>query len=290
MPIPFSTTFGTLASYLEGHIIYKGYFRGEMSKKHILAKYYDWNAEALSAQSGLAGAAGHPGDTGANRENLIKDFISKHAPDRFTCYLGGKIVGLNQPVSKQIDCMVTIDIVPIFKENERSIAVVEAVAMALSVKSWLDKGALFNSLENLSSIPRMTENIIKQTSAIIRENEFKEMEKRIPSLYIFAYRGINPVTLLKHLNEYYDTNPSVPWNRRPRGILVNKEYAIKYSIEEMELENGSKVPPYTYHLSNIKRAPGYALAEIIVELSNIVSYYNDTWIQFYAYLNEAYSL
>lgn len=259
-----------------------------MNNKHILATYYNTLADSLASKSKMAGITEHPGDTGSNREDLIKEFINKHTPDRLTCYLGGKIIGLNQPTSKQIDCMVTVDIAPKFEENERSIAVVESVAMAISIKSHLNKNTLFDSLDNLSTIPRISENIIKETSAIKNKDTFKDIEKRIPSLYVFSYSGIQPDTIMKHLHEYYQNNSSIPWNRRPKSILVNREYAIKYSVEEMPLKSGTIVPPYTYHSSYIKQVPGYALAEIIVDLSNIISWYNDLWLQFYHYLNEAY--
>lgn len=259
-----------------------------MSKKHILAEYFDAAAESLSGISRGAGITGHPGDTGSNRETLIQDFINKHTPNRFTCYLGGKIIGLNQPPSKQIDCIVAADIVPKFTNHERSISIVESVAMAISIKSDLNKETLFNSLDNLASIPKISKNIIKQTSSIQMSGMFEKIEKIMPSLYVFAYKGIHPDTIMKHLRDYYAANPAVPWNRRPRAILVNQEYAIKYSIEQMVKENGVVVPPYTYNSFFITERPGYALTEIVVELSNLISWYNDLWIQFYHYINEAY--
>jgi hypothetical protein len=258
------------------------------NNKNILTKYFDSLARTLSTKAATASASGHSGDTGSNRENLLKDFIDKHIPNRLTCYLGGKIIGLNQMPSKQIDCIIATDIVPKFKENERSFSIVEAVVMAISVKSYLDKKELIDSLENLASIPKISESLIGQISAISRNSTFKELEKRIPSLYIFAYGGINPDTIIQHINEFYTKNPDIPWNRRPKGIIVNEKYMIKHSIAEMEKDNGIIIPPFTYTGFYIKEKPGYALADVISELTNLISWYNDLSIQFFPYLNESY--
>ena len=161
--------------------------------------------------------------------------------------------------------------------------------MAISVKSHLNKGTLFDALENLASIPQLTPEAVSQTSAVRHASWFNRLVDSTPALTVWAFDGIDGGTALRHTVDYYEANPAIPWNRRPRAILVNKKFAIKWALEPMELLNGSSIAARTFHLSRIEAHPGYALGDIVVQLSNAASWYDDQAVHFFMYLNEAYA-
>lgn len=259
-----------------------------MSDNKIIAKYYDSLSRVLSGHAELASVTGHPGDIGINREEILKDFINNHIPNKLQAILGGKILGLGQQTSKQIDCMICSDIAPKFQYNNRSIAIVEAVGVAISVKSHLDKKGIIDSMENLASIPMISPSVLGETSSINRNlvNAYSEIA---PIRLCFAYSGLHPETIMGHMIDFYNKNLSkIPGNQRIQAVIVNGESIIKTSKEGLTIEGGMKIKPYDYYWTTINERPGVGLAEIISHLSNISTWYNQLKVDFSHYLNESY--
>lgn len=259
-----------------------------MVNNSLIAKYLDSLARVLANQSDLASVTGHPGDTGANREEVLQSFINNHTPKKMEAILGGKILGLGQKPSKQIDCMVCSDLAPRFKEQNRSIAIVEAVGVAISVKSHLGKKEIIDSIENLASIPQISMDVLSESSSV-RKNRAEEYSKIAPINICFGYTGINPDTLMWHMIDYYNENfDKIPQNRRIRSVIVNGKYVIKMDPNGLPIENGVKIKPYDYHWSTFEDRPGVGLAELTSYLSDMVTWYNQLKINYHHYLNEAY--
>ena len=259
-----------------------------MSEKKMIAKYYDSVSKVLSGHSELASVTGHSGDTGANREDILKDFINNHLPNKLEAILGGKIIGLGQQPSKQIDCMVCSDIAPKFQFNNRSIAIVEAVGVAISVKSHLDKKQIIDSMENLASIPLISPMVLKETSSINR-NLVEAYSEIAPIRLCFAYSGLHPETIMNHMIEFYNNNLStIKPHERIQAVIINGQGIIKTSKEGLEIEGGMKIKPNDYYWTTIDERPGVGLAEIIFHLANISAWYNQLQVDFSHYLNEAY--
>ena len=259
-----------------------------MLDSKMISKYYDSLSKVLSGHSELASVTGHPSDTGVNREEILRDFINSHTPSKLEALLGGKIIGLGQPASKQIDCMVCSDIAPRFNQNNRSIAIVEAVGVAISVKSHLDKSGIIDSIENLASIPKISPSVLLETSSINRGlvNRYAEIA---PIRLCFAYTGINPETIMGHMIEYYnDHRATILPNQRINAVIVNGESIIKFDPNGMEVEGGMKIKPYDYYWTTIDKRPGVGLAEVVSHLANISTWYNQLQVTFAHYLNEAY--
>lgn len=254
----------------------------------MISKYYDSLSKVLSGHSDLASVTGHPSDTGANREEILRDFINNHTPNKLEAILGGKIIGLGQSASKQIDCIVCSDIAPRFNHNNRSIAIVEAVGIAISVKSYLDKNGLIDSIENLSSIPKISAKVLSETSSINRGLVARYSEIA-PIRLCFAYNGIKPETLMNYMIEYYNDNLTtiLPW-QRINAVIVNGNSIIKMDPNGLEVEGGKKIKPYDYYWTTIEDRPGVGIAEVVHHLSNISTWYNQLQVKFEQYLNEAY--
>jgi hypothetical protein len=258
-----------------------------MLDSKMIARYYDSLSKVLSGHSELASVTGHPSDTGINREDILRDFINAHTPSKLEAILGGKIIGLEQPASKQIDCMVCSDIAPRFNQNNRSIAIVEAVGVAISVKSHLDKKGIIDSIENLASIPKVSPKVLSETSSINR-NLVSRFSEIAPIRVCFAYTGINPETIMGHMIEYYNDHKEIAPNQRIKAVIVNGESVIKFDPNGMEIEGGMKIKPYEYYWTTIKDRPGIGLAEVVSHLASISTWYNQLQVTFSHYLNEAY--
>lgn len=259
-----------------------------MENKKLIQKYLDSLSLIMKGKSDVASVTGHPSDTGTNREEILQDFINKHTPNKMEAILGGKILGLGQPESKQIDCMVCSDLAPRFSENTRSIAIVESVGVAISIKSHLDKNGIIDSMENIASIPQISLDVLSESSSIIR-NLGQQYAKIAPVPICFAYSGIHPDKLIEYIVDFYQANIStIPENRRIMSIIVNGEYIIKTSREGMILENGKTFPPWHYFGSRLNDRPGAGLAELMHQLANVSTWYNQLKVDYFHYINEAY--
>ena len=214
-----------------------------MSNNSLITKYLDSLSKVMAGQADLASVTGHPSDTGTNREDLLKSFVNNHTPNKMEAILGGKIIGLGQNPSKQIDCMVCSDLAPRFKEQTRSIAIVEAVGVAISVKSSLNKDEIIDSIENLASIPQISPDVLSETSSIRRGLATKVFPEIAPVNICFAYAGLQPETIMKHMIDYYnsDIGKRIPANRRIRSVVVNGKYSIKMDPEGMVVEGGATI-------------------------------------------------
>lgn len=254
----------------------------------LIAKYYDSVSRVLSGHSELASVTGHPGDTGANREDILRDFINMHTPTKLEAILGGKIIGLGQKPSKQIDCLVCSDIAPRFQFQNRSVSIVESVAIAISVKSYLDKNGIIDSIENLASIPSISPYVLGETSSINRDL-FSRYSRIAPVRICFAYSGLHPETIMGHMIEYYNDNKdSIPPDSRIQSVIINGQSTITMSSEERTIEGGARIKPYNYYWTTINDRPGIGLAELVHHLSNISTWYNQLQVNFHHYLNESY--
>jgi hypothetical protein len=253
-----------------------------------IAKYYDSISRVLSGQSELASITGHPGDTGANREDILVNFINSHTPNKLRAVLGGKVIGLAQKESKQIDCLVCSDIAPRFQFINRSISIVESVGIAISVKSHLDKQGIIDSMDNLASIPSISPVVLRETSSINR-GLVNRYSKIAPIRVCFAYSGIHPRTLMGYMIEYYNERlDTIPPENRIQSVIVNGVGMIKTSADGMEIEGGMKVKPHDYYWTTIDERPGVGMAELVHHLTNISTWLNQLHVDFFHYLNESY--
>jgi len=183
--------------------------------------YFNLIAEQLDVKYRQASTSGNRSNIGYNREKFIEIFLQKHLPKRLFAFLGDRVIGLRGE-SDQIDIIVSNDISIRFEENERNFITAESVAAAITVKSYLDKAAIQDCLSNLASIPQFSPDILSFKA--LKTGAFERFIEKHPSLYIFAYDGVNEETCLDHIMEFYNVHCDIPRNRWPLGIIVNKKY------------------------------------------------------------------
>jgi hypothetical protein len=204
-----------------------------------LQKYFNLIADKIAVDAQLASTSHHRPDIGFNRETFLELFLHKHLPKRLSAYLGGQIIGLGDIESGQIDIIVSNDISIRFEENARNFITAESVAAAITVKSFLDKAGIIDCLNNLASIPQFSSQVL--TFQALKPNAFDTFISKHPSLFIFAYDGVQYETCLGHIAEFYEKNPDVPLNRYPLNIIVNKKYMIKFMRQPGKTIDGDDI-------------------------------------------------
>jgi hypothetical protein len=252
-----------------------------------ITRYINTLADKLDVDSRLAREAGHKPTIGDNRERLVQMFLSKHLPDTLSSEVGGLIIDAFGNESKQIDVIVSNNLGINFREHEKMFIGVEGVTSAITVKSTLDKAAIYDCLHNLASIPRLDSQVL--TFKHLVNDPFTAFDKRHPTLFIFAYDGLSLNTCKEHVETFYDEFPSIPLNRRPCGIIVNKKYCIEYSHSEKNLFSGEKIAPYTlygYELDEDRR--GYGLCLFLNEMANYIDWLPHMRIGNDIYFNKAF--
>jgi hypothetical protein len=210
-----------------------------------LLEYFQNRADALESEAKSDRIYPNTGDIGSERENNLFDFINNHIPFRCKILKGGFIFDFNGNQSKQIDLIVTNDLTFQFRKSEsyskqKSFNCIEGCYAAISVKSYLNKNELIDSLENLESIP--TEKKIKVSPYMTNRQQFID---QIPQRIIFAYDGDSHQTIQGHLRDYYSTHRLD--QRSPDMIIVNNSFYIyRVGSEGLKIHTGEYFPPNTY--------------------------------------------
>jgi hypothetical protein len=199
-----------------------------------LIKYFEDQANNIQTQALRAGIFSNKSDIGTIREDILFDFLSSHIPARCNVIKGGFVFDSLGNKSRQIDLMICNDQTFQFKQSQdnktKSFNCIEGCFAVISVKSFLNKQSLTESLENLASIP---------TTKKLKVNPFltngKDIIKTMPQKYIFAYGGDSKDTINENCKEYYSTHTL--GENAPDMILVNNESyfsrVVPMVLEEM---------------------------------------------------------
>jgi len=257
----------------------------------MIGDYFNSLAEMLAANSRSASSSAHRPDTGSNREQLLINLLNKHLPDRLEAVSGGTVVNLAGELSRQIDVIVKNDLFPKFNQHERTIVICESVAGVLSVKSWLDKAALEESIANVGSIPSFFRDTLSlSNSSILRDNLQQEFTQNWPFRAIFAYDGIDPDTIYRHALACCKSHAGSP-RQLPDMIIVNKKLCIRFLRGGGTLQDGTKLPANWLHPLKLTEATyGYPIAGMISELNNYVPWMHYMKFNFAPYVDKAYAL
>jgi len=190
-----------------------------------LGFYFNTLSDIVATRANLAGDSGENTDIGRNRELICQELFQNHLSPRLTVSPGGDIFGVGNQRSGQLDIIVSHDMSMAFKENDKPRVPVESVTAVISVKSRLTKAELFNALKNLASVPQPTESVV---SLGLLSNSVPDYFLSWPALFLFAFDGVSLRTCIKHIAEFYASN-SVPINRVPRAIVVNRKYLVTFA-------------------------------------------------------------
>lgn len=204
-----------------------------------LKAYYANVAEVLKGTADAAAIFPNPTDRGGARERIYCDFLKQHAPSKCNVFIGGYLFDEDGQESKQLDVIVTTDTAPRFNfhnrnGDDRSFSPVEGTIAVVSVKSTLDKAELLDAAIGIASIP-ITRPLGDRASPLIRISDYEEWPLKI----IYASNGINPETILKHLNIFYETNKHIPQSRRVDIIHIAGSCLIVRMVNGMKITTKS---------------------------------------------------
>lgn len=254
-----------------------------------IQNYFNAIADKIACESAIAGTAGHKPDIGSNRERIVENFLAKHLPRRLRASIGGQVISHSGTESKQIDIIVSSDIGVRFEENDRTFITTESVAATISVKSYLDKAALFDSLDNLMSVPPPSAELL--SFKLLKPGSFEEFSMRHPSSYVFAFDGVEVQTCMDHLKTYYTDHPAIPHNRYPKGVIVNKKYMILFSRFPVTTKSGKVVEANSFYPMPIAdHLSGYPYVGMLNHVSSYVDWLGQMDVSIHPYFNFGYSL
>jgi hypothetical protein len=173
----------------------------------------------LSELRTISDEMSHAGEKGRNNEAILREFLSRHLPTRYTVSTG-KVVSAGGLESGQIDLIVhdRLDTPALMDARAWSLVSVESVQAVISVKTSLDRAELKDamaSIESVRKLPRIAA-LSKQGSKF---EDVPEDQVLRPRGLVFAYKSTwatfdsCATAFVELLDEFDDAN-------RPNGVCV----------------------------------------------------------------------
>jgi hypothetical protein len=190
-----------------------------------LASYYEYLGGILRAEKKLASIFPNNADIGWIRESQYAKILANHLPDGCNILFGGFLFDKDGSESRQTDIIICSDTIPQFKVEDKSFAPIDGTIAVVEVKSNLTKEQLIISLDAFAALP--TPSVLEdwQLSAIHDRVRFNRSD---PFLIIFAYDGIDKMSIHRVLTEYYTLHPEIPIEKRPNMIhICGKSFTLK---------------------------------------------------------------
>jgi hypothetical protein len=196
--------------------------------KDTIAGYIAQAAEKLRTDfEYIRGTNPHAGESGGEAEQIVKEFLNRHMPQRFRA-ASGFVIDNDSQMSEHEDVLVYDALSsPIFRYTEdNQIISADAVASVIEVKSVLNKKELENAFEKIAEVKRLRKSPLS-------EMDQKATESQLTTTGTFGVvfgfsTETKLVTLAQHcaeFNERYDTY------QRPDLIFVLNVGVINYTAK-----------------------------------------------------------
>lgn len=169
----------------------------------------------------------HAGDSGAEAEEILKQFLRDRLPRRFAIESGIVLGGQGQ-VSRQTDLIIYDAMsAPVYRKGPRThIVPRDNVAAVIEVKSKLSKEQLADAIDKIARIKRML------ASPISNADEPVTMGPMVNSATwgcVFAYDAYTRIeTLAENLRELNESLPSREWTD---FVIVLGQGTISYAVQ-----------------------------------------------------------
>jgi hypothetical protein len=231
-----------------------------------LKQYYIKIGAVLRGEADAASIFPNTTDVGISRENVYVEFLKMHLPSSCNVSLGGFLFNLEGKESNQIDVIVTNDVAPQFNFHNRdgsgkTFACIEGCVAVASIKSNLNSGELRDSLQNLASIPDK-KSLDGRVVFLLNVPDYDEW----PFKVIYASNGVSIDTALKTVTEFYDSNPHIPYWKRPNIIHVAGKYNIvRVGKEGGKMRDGTELPAHAF-IAQSDSTDVYALSYATVHI------------------------
>ena len=238
-----------------------------------LGNYYRQIGRDLREKANTAGIFPNASDRGFSRELTYQKFLREHLPSVCNIYLGGFIFNLDGDESKQIDIIVTSGNSIQYKfqsdsSGGKSFSCVEGTIGVISVKTRIESRELIEAIENIHSIPDKQPLGIP-VSPFFQIRDYDDWPYKV----IFGYSGMSLMKIRDKLNEYYSSNPQIPFFRRPNLVhILGQGFLVKVGEGGGTTRDGTNIPPNSYHLSlDTTDAIGLCLTIMQIQIKSFAS-------------------
>jgi hypothetical protein len=156
---------------------------------------------------------------------------------------------------------------------------------ALSVKSELNIKELYNSIDNLASIP--LEKRLK-INPQLKDGEI--LAKQLPLKIVFAYKGIKVDNILEGISKFANEH-NLSVEQWPDMIIVNNSYLIwKVGPKGLTGFGGTTLKYGSFVAeSESKYIGGLALLQMLTKIQKISNFGTTILMSFDAYVDKSYS-
>lgn len=175
----------------------------------------------------------HNGVKGSAREDLLKDYLRKLLPDKYSIS-SGIIIDNNQSQSKQQDFIIhdAFNCPSFFKTNSNTILPIESVYATIEIKSTLDYDTLEQSVENIMSVRKLQ----KLPNRNIISNEYNN---QYPLGFVFAYSSKNSLEQIQ--KRLFELNKKVD-GRYQISIICILDKGLIFNVYKDNLTNFTIIP------------------------------------------------
>lgn len=176
----------------------------------------------------------HPGETGTDREEIIRHFLRKYLPKRFDISTGFVFDSKGQ-VSKQMDIIIAdSDTSPIFESSgKKRFYPCESVVAIGQIKSSLTSEAkLINALENLESAKKLDRSANGRSTESVTGVPLDNTNNYLHQIFSFLIVTGRAISR-KHIHEYilsYITE--VDANLWPNVMLALDNYLLTFCCQD----------------------------------------------------------
>jgi hypothetical protein len=216
----------------------------------VFADYLTSVTEEMKLKSARikAGFKTHNLSAGENREDLVKDFLCDHLPQRFSVS-SGLILSSDGVFSNQADLIIAdgFNNSPLYAKQSNELWPVEAVYSLIEVKTTLDRPSLEDAIKKGRNFKKLPRQFLDVTPMKITDSLF----------IIWGYSSTAPETLKKNLEELLR---EVPKTEQPDLIIIPGEMVVQAGTYRELTKLGQ---PASEHRQNLEKQYGGDLTQML---------------------------
>lgn len=190
------------------------------------------NAERMKRELGLQ-LMDHPGELGRDREKVIRAFLKRHLPKRFTVSTGF-VFDASGKVSEQIDIIIADALACPFFKTAGGIRFIpcEAVVAAGQVKSSMtSESVMREALENLETAKNLDRCVGSHVHTEAADQLLDQHSNHRHQIFTFLFvtgRALVRETAQLRLMEFVTERPANLW---PNAVIAPNKYLLTYCCQ-----------------------------------------------------------
>lgn len=209
-----------------------------------ISNYFKNISQRLNNESGEIREffSSHRPTAGANREDLVAQFLTQHLPKRYSVS-NGLIFSSEGEFSNQADVLICdkMNNAPLFGDRKEPIWLVEAVYGLIEVKTTLTPTTFADSIKKCKNFKKLRRNYSDRIIERIRDSLF----------ILWAFEGPSPETFKKTIEETYK---DLTIEQRPDLIIVPEKYVVISGKYQETARIGQPTSPAR---SQIEKVPNF---------------------------------